>query len=159
MTDTAHIVAERIAKLERHMKALESYKILIDRLASKKDVYSPDQFEALRPEDKAIFDAYLKRFSSVQDYLGAKIFPAILELAGIGAGPMSAVLSLVEKEGIIDDLETWVRLRETRNHLEHDYPAELAQALQDLHFCVEQFTTLQSYYERVISFVKRYGLR
>jgi hypothetical protein len=156
MTEIAQIVAERLAKLDRHITALTSYKELIDQLSVKKPIYQVDVFEQLKPEEKAIFDAYLKRFASVQDYLGAKIFPAILDLAGIGSGPMSEVLSLIEKEGIIDNLETWVQLRETRNHLEHDYPSDLAQALLDLQFCVNHFTTLQTYYSNVKSFVNKY---
>jgi hypothetical protein len=156
MTEIAQIVAERLAKLDRHITALTSYKELIDQLSVKKPIYQVDVFEQLKPEEKAIFDAYLKRFASVQDYLGAKIFPAILDLAGIGSGPMSEVLLLIEKEGIIDNLETWVQLRETRNHLEHDYPSDLVQALLDLQFCVNHFTTLQTYYSNVKSFVNKY---
>jgi len=30
------------------------------------------------------FEAYLKRFASIQDYLGTKVFPLLLEVAGIG---------------------------------------------------------------------------
>lgn len=134
MINTSQIVTERLAKLDRHMAALASYKELIDGLVRSKPVYEVQVFEQLKPEEMAIFDAYLKRFASVQDYLGAKIFPVILDLAGIGAQSMSEVLSIIEKETIIDNLETWIALRETRNHLEHDYPTELQQALRDLQF-------------------------
>ena len=41
----------------------------------------------LDPEnwDRAILDAYLKRFASVQDFLGAKIFPLLVDISGITA--------------------------------------------------------------------------
>jgi hypothetical protein len=159
MIEIERIVAERIAKLDRHIIALSSYKELIDDLIARKPVFQVDVFELLKPEEKAIFDAYLKRFASIQDYLGAKIFPAILELAGVGAGPLSEVLANVEKEGIIDNLETWLRLREARNHLEHDYPAELEQSLLDLQFCIIHYTTLMQYYNNVKSFILKHGSR
>jgi len=56
-------------------------------------------------------DAYLKRFSSVQDFLGAKM----LDIAGINSGKMSEVLYLVEKETIIDSRDRWIGLREVRS--------------------------------------------
>ncbi|AEJ19475.1 hypothetical protein [Gracilinema caldarium] len=157
MIDIEHIVAERIAKLDRHITAFTAYKKLIDQLMLEKPVFQPDLFEQLKPEEKAIFDAYLKRFASIQDYLGAKIFPAILDLAGIGAQSLSEVLAIIEKEGIIDNLETWIGLREARNHLEHDYPAEMEQALLDLQFCINHYTTIMNYYNNVKQFIAKYG--
>ena len=41
---------------------------------------------------------------------------------------MSEVLTLIEKEGIMD-LDTWIEFRNIRNNLEHDYPDELEDAL------------------------------
>jgi len=56
---------------------------LIDKLVDKIDIDTIENFNALKIEDKAILDAYLKRFSSVQDFLGAKIFPHCLILRGL----------------------------------------------------------------------------
>ncbi|GFO74378.1 antitoxin [Bathymodiolus platifrons methanotrophic gill symbiont] len=52
---------------------------------------------------------------------------------------MSEVLYQIEKEEIIDSLGSWIELREIRNDLEHDYPENLQEALQDLKFCVDNF--------------------
>ncbi|MDM8568585.1 hypothetical protein QUF50_03545 [Thiotrichales bacterium HSG1] len=46
----------------------------------------------LKPETRAILDAYLKRFSSMQDFMGAKIFALLLEIAGINNNTMSEIL-------------------------------------------------------------------
>ncbi len=64
----------------------------------------------------------MKRFSSVQDFLGAKIFAPLLDVSGINFGKMSEVLYAIEKEEIIDSLDNWIELREIRSELEHDYP-------------------------------------
>ena len=99
---------------------------------NKKNIYDKSVFKKLKIEEKAFLDAYLKRFSSLQDFMGAKIFSLLLEIAGISSDKMSEVLYFIEREEIIDSLENWIELREIRNNLEHDYPEELEEALSDL---------------------------
>jgi hypothetical protein len=156
MNDTKQILKKRLEKLTGHFTALREYKAIIDTLADQRQVYDPFEYESLRSAERAVFEAFLKRFSAVQDYLGAKIFPLLLEVSGIGFGKMSDVLIQMEKEEIIDNVETWIDLRELRNELEHDYPDTLAQALQDLKRCVDHFPTLESTYSRVLAFTRRW---
>ena len=158
MSDAKEILKKRLVKLQKHYQALKEYKTLISTLITEQNIYHPDVFNALVPEKRALLDAYLKRFSSIQDFLGAKIFSLLLEIAGIGGCKMSEVLYNVEKEGIIDSLEQWIELREIRNELEHDYPEDLEAALEDLKFCIDHFKTLEMYVYNVTSFAKRYGV-
>ena len=99
----------------------------------------------------------MKRFSSLQDYLGAKVFPLLLEIAGIGSSRMSEILYEIERERIIDSLENWIELREVRNELEHDYPEELKEVLKDLKFCIDSFEKIESYYLNALRFSQRYA--
>ncbi len=146
------LLQHRFNKLESHYVALKSYQELIVALALQQAIYQPEVFVTLTVQEKALFDAYLKRFASMQDFLGAKIFPLLLDVAGIGSSKMSEVLGLIEKEEIIDSISHWTELRHVRNELEHDYPDDLQEALQDLKFCVNEFNTLQSYYRNVLRF-------
>ena len=148
------ILEKRFAKLEKHYKALGEYKSLIDSLLKTVKIYEVEVFEELAPEKRAILEAYLKRFSSFQDFLGAKIFASVLSLAGISTSKMSEVLSHAEKEGLIDSLESWVELRNARNELEHDYPNEIKEALVDLKYCIDSFEILKRYYINVVQFYK-----
>jgi len=157
MNNKQEILKKRFEKLEKHYLALKAYKELINKLTDKTDIYTVENFNTLKIEDKAILDAYLKRFSSVQDFLGAKIFSPLLDIAGINSGKMSEVLYIVEKEGIIDSLEHWIELREVRNELEHDYPENLEAALQDLKFCINSFSRLESYYINALKFAQKYN--
>lgn len=150
------ILKKRFSKLDKHYTALKEYKLLIDNLLQDTNIYQQFTFNTLKPEKRAILDAYLKRFSSLQDFLGAKVFPLILEIAGIDSSRMSEVLYNIEKEQIIDSLENWIELREVRNELEHDYPEELQEALDDLKFCVESFYKIESYYLNALNFSQRY---
>ena len=151
------ILKKRFKKLEKHYIALKEYKELIDELLKHDNIYDPFTFNTLQPEKRAILDAYLKRFASIQDFLGAKIFSLLLEIAGINNTRMSEVLSNIEKENIIDSLENWIELRDVRNELEHDYPEELQEALKDLQYCIEHFKQLENYYFNTLNFFKRYA--
>ncbi|WP_198246772.1 hypothetical protein [methane-oxidizing endosymbiont of Gigantopelta aegis] len=155
MSNKKEILKKRFDKLRQHYEALKAYKQLIDKLSAQVDIYQPENFNKLEIQDKAVFDAYLKRFASIQDFLGAKIFPMILELSGISYGKMTEVLYAVEREEIIDSLEHWIELREVRNDLEHDYPDNLSAALKDLKYCVDNFETLESYYLKALDFAKQ----
>jgi len=150
------ILQKRFNKLEKHYIAIKEYKILIDELLKETNIYDQFTFNTLKPEKKAILDAYLKRFASIQDFLGAKIFSLLLEVAGIPNSKMSEVLSNIEKENIIDSLENWIELREVRNELEHDYPEELQEALDDLKYCVDNFEKIESYYLNSLNFFQKY---
>lgn len=155
--DTKKILQKRFDKLQKHSLALTEYKELINELTAQKDIFDPWIFNTLLPQERAILDAYLKRFASIQDFLGAKIFPLLLEIAGIGTSKMSEVLIRVEKEDIIDSFENWIELREVRNELEHDYPEELKEALDDLKYCIDKYETIHAYVNNSLQFFQRFS--
>ena len=146
------ILEKRFKKAKKHYKALKDYHSYIKKMG---DIYSPYIFTSLLIEEKAILEAYLKRFASLQDYLGAKIFPLLLEVAGISANKMSEVLYYIEKEEIIDSLDNWIELRVIRNELV-DCPEEIEEALKDLKFCVYNFEKLEKYYLNALKFFEKY---
>ena len=63
MTTKKEILTKRFAKLEKHYIALKEYKILISSIL-KKNIYEPFVFNTLQVQERAVLDAYLKRFSS-----------------------------------------------------------------------------------------------
>ena len=156
MQNSQIILLKRLAKADKHYLALKEYKTLIRVLEKETDLYNEATFSTLQAAQRAILDAYLKRFSSLQDFLGAKVFPLLLEVSGLGSTKMSEVLFAMEKEQIIDSFENWIELREVRNDLEHDYPDDLEDALKELKFCVDSFDRLESYYLNSRQFAKRF---
>jgi len=72
--DKKEILKKRFDKLKKHYIAIKEYKVLIDDLLKESNIYDQLTFNTLKPEKRAILDAYLKRFASIQDFLGAKIF-------------------------------------------------------------------------------------
>lgn len=156
MKDSDEILKRRLDKLDKHFVAIREYRSLIDSCLKEKNIYAPEIFQSLKAEERAIIEAYLKRFASIQDFLGAKIFPLLLEIRGFGTDKMSEILEKMEKEGIIDSLDQWIELREVRNELEHDYPDDLIDALMDIRYCVEHLPELEAYYAKSRQFVAGY---
>ncbi|RLA73855.1 MAG: hypothetical protein DRG11_06925 [Epsilonproteobacteria bacterium] len=154
--DKNEILKRRFAKADKHYIALKEYKSSIDDMLQTKNIYDPFVFNTLKVEHRAMLDAYLKRFASLQDFLGNKIFGMLLAVAGIGTTKMSEVLSNIEKECIIDSLENWIEIRDVRNELEHDYPEELIEALNDLRYCIENFDKIEKYYLNTLAFFERH---
>ena len=146
------ITQKQLQKVKRHYEALKEYNGFIETMGFD---FTPEKYNSLETPSKAILDAYLKRFASLQDYLGAKVFRSLLDMSGIGYTKMSEVLTLVENEGIVS-LERWIEFRNIRNELEHDYPDALEEALRDLKYCVDSFEYMENVVQRVFAFARRY---
>ncbi len=138
------IPQKQLQKVARHYLALKEYKEFIDKVGFE---FSVEEFNNLDTPQKAVLEAYLKRFSSLQDYLGAKVFRTLLNMAGISTTKMSEVLTLIEKEEIVS-LDRWIEFRNIRNELE--------EALKDLKYCVDSFDYLHGVVVKVFEFARRY---
>jgi hypothetical protein len=85
---------------------------------------SASTMQDLEDTELAVLDQFSTRFSKLQDAMGAKLFPAVLELTK-EQGELSALLDKLyrlEKMGAISSLEHWLLLREMRNEFSDDYP-------------------------------------
>lgn len=88
---------------------------------------SAERLENLSDIEIAVLDQFSTRFAKLQDAMGAKLFPAILELTK-EQGEFKAFvdkLNQLEKIGAIRSAEDWLLLREVRNAFAHDYPDDL----------------------------------
>jgi hypothetical protein len=89
---------------------------------------SPNTLQDMEDTELAVLDQFSTRFSKLQDAMGAKLFPAVLELTK-EQGEFSAFLDKLyrlEKMGAISSAEHWLLLREMRNEFSHDYPDDPA---------------------------------
>lgn len=87
---------------------------------------TPAKTAALSPLELAVCDQFIVRFAKLQDAMGAKLFPAVLDLTG-EHGELAAFidkLNRLEKIGAIPSAEQWLELREMRNQFAHDYPED-----------------------------------
>jgi hypothetical protein len=79
-------------------------------------------------DDEAVqdWDQFVLRFTKLQDTLGARLFPALLEhlQEPYEDRPMIDKLHRLEKLGYLPTLDDWQALRVIRNRFAHDYPED-----------------------------------
>lgn len=84
-------------------------------------------------------DAFSARFARLQDTLGDKLLPALLQWLAEPVGAAIDNLHRAERLGWVASTEDWLVLRRLRNRMVHEYvrdDAELAQALNMAHAAV-----------------------
>ncbi len=78
-------------------------------------------------------DAFASRFARLQDTMGDKLLPALLDAMAEQTGPAIDNLDKAEKLGLIDSTDAWMEMRRLRNQMVHEYiedTAVLASALR-----------------------------
>ncbi|MDP5460144.1 hypothetical protein [Alishewanella sp. SMS8] len=94
------------------------------RYLAEKAPFTADSLAQLTDIELAIFDQFIVRFSKLQDAMGAKLLPAIIDLTH-EEGELNTFidkLNRLEKIGALDSVEQWLKLREMHNQFAHDYP-------------------------------------
>ncbi|TVP60703.1 MAG: hypothetical protein EA349_01005 [Halomonadaceae bacterium] len=71
-------------------------------------------------------DAFVARFSRLQDTLGDKLIPTLLSYLGEQTGPAIDNLNRAEKFGWIESAEEWIVYRKLRNQMIHEYIEDTA---------------------------------
>ena len=117
--------------------------------------------DALTNLEIAVLDQFSTRFGKLQDAMGAKLFPAVLELTK-EQGELKAFidkLNRLDKIGAIASAEDWLLLREVRNAFSHDYPDDLALQATILNQSYVLATHLLSTYKGLKAFIEPYCTR
>ena len=84
------------------------------------------------PEIAERLEAFVSRYSRMQDSIGEKLLPRWLRAQGERSTTLIDTLNRAEKLGILKSAEQWIMARQLRNSLIHEYmidPAEFAQAI------------------------------
>lgn len=77
-------------------------------------------------------DAFVGRFSRLQDHIGEKLIPRFATLLGESPKSLLDVLNYAEKMGWIDNVQLFVTARKLRNMLVHEYMTDAELFLQSL---------------------------
>ena len=126
---------------------------------SLKNIFPIDikSYKELPMEQVSRTDQLIYRFSQLQDTIGNKLFPLILE--GLGeytpSMPFIDMLNTLEKLSIIEGAEQWLSLREIRKLVTHEYSGneqEMADALNELY---QQAQVLSSTLDNLSVYIKR----
>jgi len=86
--------------------------------------FTAETLDSLSDMDLAILDQFSTRFAKLQDAMGAKLFPVVLDLTKEPGEAPAFIdkLHRLEKIGAIASADDWLLLREMRNVFSHDYP-------------------------------------
>ena len=116
-----------------------------------------ESYQELSQEQISHTDQLIYRFSQLQDTIGNKLFPLILQ--GIGEYtqnmPFIDILNKLEKLSVIESTEQWLSLRETRNLVTHEYPGnekEFVDGLNELH---QQSQYLSSILNNLLVYIRK----
>jgi hypothetical protein len=128
---------------DRHLDALQG--ALEDwRFAPAADLRA---LEADR-EKMRILDQILFRFTKLQDAMGSRLVPATLDALSepFEEWPMIDRLNRLERLGYIR-VDDWLRWRETRNRLAHEYPENLEIRFAAITAAIDAATELSTAYQ------------
>lgn len=90
-------------------------------------------------DDAERVEAFVARFSRLQDTVGDKLLPALLAALGEPVGAAIDNLDRAERLGFIASADGWLAARRLRNRMVHEYvedPRELAESLSRGHALV-----------------------
>jgi len=123
-----------------------------------KDHFPPDKekYKQLQPEELSFMDQLIFRFSKLQDSMGGKLFPSILENLGedIRELPFIDRLAKLEKLNVIGSADEWMALRETRNIVTLEYSFITDEIIEGLNLLGKHQQVILDILEEVKDFVK-----
>ncbi len=150
----SEIIRERLEKIvyecDKHLERMSS--------AARKmaNTMPPDEekYIALGEDEIQNIDQFLFRFAKLQDGMGQKLFKTVLVFLGeeIEGKPFIDILNQMEKIHLIDAANDWMKLRDDRNELSHNYknqPQEMSVALNKLY---EKRLLLEAIYSKIKTF-------
>ena len=115
-----------------------------------------NKYKLLTEDELSYLDQLIFRFSKLQDSMGNKLFPSLLENLGedIENLPFIDLLNKLEKLELLDDHNQWLTLRETRNLVIHEYPFFTPEIVEGLNLLFQQLSILEIIWEKINSYVK-----
>lgn len=113
-------------------------------------------YERLSKDELSYLDQLIFRFSKLQDSMGRRIFPDLLEALGedVYDKPFIDKLNLLERLELLEDHKTWLNLRETSNLVTHEYPIEPSEIIEGLNDLAQGVETLSGIWEYLRSYIR-----
>jgi hypothetical protein len=102
-------------------------------------------------------EAFVGRFGRLQDTVGDKLLPLLLDALGEKSSSVIDNLDRAERLGLLGSADEWMTIRSLRNQMIHEYvedPAILGNALQTGHVFVP---TLIAAADNMIAEIERHG--
>lgn len=119
--------------------------------------FTPDSVQHIEKERLRVLDQVAYRFTKLQDTMGQKVLPTILDLAQEPIAPDATFvekLNWLERMGALPSAEEWKKLRVARNAIAHEYPDDPELGASAINRFLDGAIRLNALYE----FVSKYLL-
>ncbi|MDP2880779.1 MAG: hypothetical protein Q8N89_04250 [Azonexus sp.] len=140
-------------KLENLVRMQADVQHSISKMAGPLTTIKEGDVSVLTLDEREIISAFTTRFATYQEQIGKSMKSVAIEEES-ATSPFGAVLALMEKLSILDNLEKWKLVRELRNSVNHEYEDDANELHQILSNMVESAPWLFAIHERLVSFVK-----
>ena len=119
--------------------------------------FTEQQYIGLIDEDLSFIDQLIFRFSKLQDSMGGKLFPSLLDNLGEETRgiPFLDLLSKLEMLNILPRANDWLILRETRNIVTHEYPFNKEDIIEGLNMLNKHYSLILSVWENFNNYISR----
>ena len=100
-------------------------------------------------------DQLIYRFIKIQDSIGRRLIPLIIEYTESNTDQLSFIdkLNILEKYGVIE-AKTWQLYRELRNNLTHTYPEEREDIVESINLLLHEAENIQAFYNSLQQFIE-----
>jgi len=120
----------------------------MDFANSKVDPFIPlnrDNYYSLDEETIGFLDQFIFRFSKLQDMMGNRLFPSLLEALAEPASDKAFIdiLNRLEQLELIESASEWIQLRKIRNDIAHEYPASLLERIEGINILFQNLGKLK----------------
>lgn len=102
-------------------------------------------------ENVKTIDSFIYRFSKIQDYMGEKLFPLVLDMLGEYKASLSFkdILNKLERLELIKSARQWINFREIRNTLTHEYPDNECEIIEGIKIAVIAYHEIKKIYSDI----------
>ena len=97
-------------------------------------------------------DAFVSRFDRLQDNLGDKLLPQLLDAMAEKTGAAIENLDRAEKLGWIESADVWLEMRKLRNQMVHEY-------IEDMNILVSALKAGHAFVPVLIATAQRFATR
>jgi hypothetical protein len=114
-------------------------------------------FGQISQMEMALFDQLIYRFSKLQDSMGTRLFKQLLEALeeDVSGLPFIDILYKMEKLNLLENAKHWIKLRQIRNNVAHEYPFYKEVQIEELNLLPEEVIRLKNIWKNLEVYSKR----
>lgn len=101
-------------------------------------------------------DSFILRYIKIQDLMGEKLFKEFLICVGDYKSNMTFldILDKLEKLNFIHNTQSWMKYRNLRNTLTHEYPNNEDEIIEGIKVALIAFVEIEQIYHNMIAYLE-----